>query len=766
MAIKPFIKQFLLSIVVVGGLFVFSIPATAAVAKVAETVQAIKVEGNQRIETSTIVSYLEVKEGDPLDAALLDNGLKNLYATGLFKDVTITPAAAGEILVKVSEKPIINEIIFEGNDEIKSEDLAKEISLKPRQVISVPKVQEDVNRMKELYRMSGRFGVSVDPQMIELDQNRVNLIFEIKEGEKTLISRINFMGNKEYSDAELQEVVRSKESRWYRFLSADDKYDPDRLSYDQELLRKFYLEHGYVDFKASIVMAELSPEDKNFFVTFDINEGDRYKIGDVTIKTTIPDLNVNDLKDAITLEKGKWYNLNEVEKTTTKMTSQLGNLQFAFVDIKPGVNRDKVNKVVNIEFMVNEGQKTFIENINVIGNTRTLDEVVRREMKLSEGDPYNEDKIKNSEKDIKNLGYFSKVDVVTKKGSSENKTDVDVKVEEQSTGDMSIGAGYSTTEGALADFSISENNFMGKGQKLLFATTFAEKRNEFDFSFTEPYFLKRDLAAGVDLQHITRDLQDESSYDSKIKSGGLRLGYPLSEKWRQNLKYSLEEEEIYNVQSSASTYIQEQEGIRTTSMIAQTVSYDTRDNIQSPTEGYYFQVYTNFAGLGGNAKYYGARILGTYYYPLQKNWVVSALGELGFITGWGGSDVRINERFSLGGDRLRGFDDYGVGPRDATTSDALGGNQFFRGNVELNFPTGLPEELGVTGYTFSDFGTLWNLDDADVTVNDSASLRLSIGAGIAWKSPFGPIKINLSNPILKEDFDKEQKFRLSFGTKM
>lgn len=764
MRIGVFIKRFLLSVLFFAFAVTTLLSAEAAGKDIG--IHTIKVTGNQRIEASTIISYLEVKEGDPIDRALLDKALKNLYATGLFNDVVVTQEDGNSIVVKVSEKPIINEIIFEGNDAIKDTDLAKEMSLKSRQVISVPKVQEDVNRLKEIYRMSGRFGVSIDPKIIELDQNRVNLVFEIKEGEKTLISRINFMGNKEYSDVELTTVIRSKETRWYRFFSSDDKYDPDRLSYDQELLRKFYLEHGYVDFKVATVIAELSPKNRSFFVTFDIDEGDRYKIGEITIKTTMPDLNVNDLKDTITLEKGKWYNINEVEKTITKMTSKLGNMQFAFVDIKPAVNRDRTTKVVNIEFMVKEGQRTFIDNINVVGNTRTLDEVVRREMDISEGDPYNEDKIKTSEKNIKNLGYFEKVEVRTKKGTTENKTDVDVKVEEKSTGDMSIGAGYSTTEGALADFSISESNFMGKGQKLSLSTTLAEETKEFDFGFTEPYFLKRDLAAGFDLQHVTKDLQDESSYSSRVKGGSLRLGYPLSEEWRQGLKYTLEENEIYDVQSTASTYIQQQEGIRTTSMIGQTVSHDTRDNIQSPTEGHYFQVYTNLAGLGGNAKYYGVRVMGIYYYPLRKNWVFSALGETGYIHAWGGEDVRINERYSLGGDRLRGFDDYGVGPRDASTSDALGGNQFVRGSLELNFPTGLPEELGVSGYTFSDFGTLWGLDDSTTTVNDSSSLRASVGVGISWKSPFGPIKMNLANPVLKEDFDKEQKFRLSFGTKM
>jgi len=743
-------------------LLVFTITTKA---RAEDLIKSFKIDGNQRIETSTVISYLDLREGDPFDKALLNKALKNLYATGLFSDVLVSQKGT-ELVVKVVEKPIINKIIFEGNDEIKSEDLEKEISLKSRHVFTLTEVQQAVDRIKDLYRMNGMFAVSINPQMVKLEQNRVNVIFEIKEGAETLISRISFIGNEEYTDDDLSKVIRSRENSWYRFWSSDDKYDPDRMSYDQELLRKFYLENGYVDFKIEDANAELSPDSNDFFITYVLSEGERYKVGDVTITTTMPDLKVDDLKDTITLKKGDWYNINEIESTVTKMTNKLGNMQFAFVDINPSVKRDKDNKVVTIEFVVNEGQRTFIGNINVAGNTRTLDKVIRREFELNEGDPFNKDKLSNSEKNIKNLGYFSKVDVQTKMGKDPNTTDVDVTVQEQSTGSMSIGAGYSTTEGALAQFSISENNFLGKGQKLSFASTLATEDTQFDVSFTEPYFLNRDLSAGFDLEHQTKDLQDESSYSTKVKGVTLRMGYPLSEKWRQSIAYSYSNQDIYDVQSTASTYIKEQQGITTTSKVEQTVWYDTRDNTQSTTEGLFFRTNTGFAGLGGSEQFFNARVLANYYYPIKKKWIFNALGEAGFVDGWGGADIGISNRYSLGGDRLRGFDDYGVGPRDSSTSDALGGNYFYRGSVELSFPTGLPEELGFRGVLFSDFGSLWGIDKDASDVYDNSSLRASIGTGLAWSSPFGPIKINFAVPVAKEDYDKEQKFRLSFGTKM
>lgn len=739
--------------------------STAAVAAAASKgIHDIKVEGNERIESATVLSYVDLQKGDPFDPSLLDRALKNLYTTGLFADVSIHQEG-DDIIVKVVENPIINEIRFEGNKKLKSEDLKSEIQLKPRQVLTRTKVQADVERLQEMYRLSGRFSAVIDPKIIKLDQNRVNLVFEIAEGPETLISTINFIGNKHFSDSDLQKVIRSREDRWYRFWTSDDKYDPDRMAYDQELLRKFYLEHGYADFRVDTSVAELTPDRKNFLVTFSVEEGERYKIGKVEVKSNIQDLDAAPLGKIVTFKTGDWYKMSAIENTVTKLTNELGNRQFAFVDIQPGVTRNRQDHTVDIVFTVNEGQKTFVGDINISGNTRTLDEVIRREMTLMEGDPFNTDKLKKSEQRIKDLGFFEKVEVRPQPGSDPNKTNIDVKVSEKSTGELSIGAGYSTTDGALADLSIRERNFLGKGQELGLSTTIAAKKTEFDFSFTEPYFMKRDLSFGVDLFNITQDLQEQSSYDSKRVGGGLRLGYPLSEHWRQSLNYRYQNDNITDVAATASSFIKAQEGKYTTSAVAQTVTYDTRDSKLDPTEGFIGHITTEGSGLGGQSHYVKLDVGGIYYYPIVEKWVISFLANTGYLHGWGGKNVRINERFYIGGDTLRGFADAGIGPRDRGNEDALGGNRYYRASAELDFPTGLPEDLGLGAHVFTDMGNLWSVDDTGPTVQDVSSLRVSAGAGISWKSPLGPVRVNLAKPIKKEDFDKEQVFRFSFGTR-
>ena len=743
----------------------FITPAAHAAPTVGAGVHDIRVEGNQRIETATVLSYIDIQKGDPFDPSLLDRALKNLYATGLFADVSLNQEGP-DLVVKVVENPVINEIRFEGNKKLKSDDLKTELQLKPRQVLTRTKVQVDVDRLQEMYRLSGRFSAVIDPKIIKLDQNRVNLVFEISEGPETLISRLSFVGNNHFSTGDLQKVVRSREDRWYRFWTDDDKYDPDRLAYDQELLRKFYLEHGYADFKVDTAIAALSPDRKDFIVTFSIEEGDRYKIGKTEIKSNITGLNPDFLKDDVTFKTGDWYKVSAIERTVTKMTTDLGNHQFAFVDIQPGVDRNRQTHTVDMTFTVNEGQKTFVQNINISGNTRTLDEVIRREMLLSEGDPFNTDKLKKSEQRIKDLGYFEKVDVKPVPGSAPNETNIDIKVSEKSTGELSIGGGYSTTDGPLADLSIKENNFLGKGQQLSLSGTLAARRTEFDFSFTEPYFLKRDLSAGIDLFDVTQNLQSQSSYDSKRLGAGLRLGYPLSEHWRQSLNFRWEDDNISNVSPLSSIYIQQQAGRFTTSAVSQTVTYDTRDSKLDPTEGLISHILTELAVPGGDARYYKVDIGGTYYYPVADKWVLSLLGNTGYINGYSGRNVRINERFFIGGDTLRGFADAGIGPRiSAGNLDALGGNRYYRGSAQLDFPTGLPEDLGLSAHVFSDAGNLWTLDDSGPTVLDVSKTRVSAGAGFSWRSPLGPMSVDLAKPLQKQSYDKVQQFRFSFGTR-
>jgi outer membrane protein insertion porin family len=727
-------------------------------------IQSLRVEGAQRIDAQTVLNYVDIKPGDPFDPDLLDRALKTLFATGLFADISFFQE--GDVLVvAIAENPIVNEIRFEGNKSFKSEDLETEIRVKPRTVFTRSRVEADVDRMREIYRQSGRFSATVDPKIIKLEQNRVNLVFEITEGPQTVISRVAFVGNNKFDDARLQSVISSKEDRWWKFLTGDNKFDPDRMSFDRELLRRFYLTHGYADFFVENAIAELSPDQRFFYMTFTVNEGERYKTGNVHIESEMPDVNTALLKPAVTLVPGEWYNADEVEKTVNNLTQELGNLQFAFVDIVPNVLRDKEKKVVNATFVIREGRKSFVDKINIKGNMRTLDEVIRREMTLVEGDPFNATKIKKSEQNIRNLNFFEKVDVKTVPGATPDKTNVDIEVAEKSTGSLSLGAGFSTTDGPLADFRIVERNFLGKGQQLDFTTTLSGRRSEFDLSFTEPYFLKRDLSAGVDLFHITRDLSDESSYDLRRTGGGMRLGYPLSEKWRQSIGYRVEKNKIYNVSATASNFIQQQEGIRTTSAISHRVNFDNLDSRIDPTEGVAFKMENELTGLGGDSKYFKTRVVTNYYHPIRDKWVASLTGEFGAVIGYGGEDVAINERFYLGGATLRGFADGGIGPRDQVTSDALGGNYFWRGSGELEMPSGLPEDLGVKLHAFTDFGSLFDVDDSGADIVDEASVRASLGLGVSWRSPAGPIRADFSIPVLKEGIDETESFRFNFGTR-
>lgn len=730
----------------------------------AASVTDIQVVGAQRIEPATVLTYLSLKKGDAVTQDSLDAALKSLFATGLFADVQVSEAN-GVVTIRVAENPVINEVAFEGNKELEDEKLQGEIQARSRQVFSRASVQADVARLYEIYQRNGRFSADIQPKIIKLDQNRVNLVFEIKEGPLTEIESIRFVGNKRFDDNELQSVIASKETHWYNVLSSSDRYDQDRLAYDEEMLRQFYLKQGYADFRVVSMASELSQDKTKFFITVMLDEGQRYRVGDIKINSQIRNLESKDLMPDVSLSKGDWYDAEKIKTSIDKMTKTLGDKQYAFVNIVPDVNRDRSKALVNLVFNINETPRVFVERINVDGNARTLDKVIRRQVELSEGDPFNRSAVSKSERNIKNLGYFSKVDVKTVPGTTPDKTVVNVNVEEQSTGDVSLGAGFSTADGPLADFHIRERNLLGKGQDLGFSATVAGARTEFDISFTEPYFLERDLSAGFDLFHTTKDQQDQSSFDQKRTGGGVRIGYPLSENLRQTWKYRIENNEIANVDSDASRYVKEQEGTRVTSAISQRLEYSDLDSKLYPTEGYSAWLDAEVAGLGGDAKYMMGKIGGVYYYPVADRWVLSTLGETGMVASYGDSNIRINERFFVGGTNLRGFEKAGIGPRDLSTDDSLGGSQFYRGSVELKFPIGFPDDMGVAGHAFSDVGSLWGIDDtATSDLVDSSSLRMSAGMGLSWASPMGPVRIDLSKPILKEDYDVEQVFRFSFGT--
>lgn len=534
-------------------------------------VRDIKVEGLERVEVETVLSYVDIKKNTIIDDAKMDASLKQLYATGLFNDVSLNMKNDGLLIIKVAENPIINKVLFDGNDKVDDEMLKGELQLAPRSTYSRAKVQEDVQRILEIYKRTGRYAVVVEPQIIERDQNRVDLIFKIDEGPLASINKVNFVGNKHYSDDDLQSEIMSKESRWYRIFSSAENYDSEKTNYDKELLRRFYFKRGYADFRVVSAVAELSPDKKSFVLTFVLDEGKRYKIRSLDITSDIADVDTAALKPAVQLETGDWYNADKVEKSVTALTDELGKKGFAFVDVEPEMTKDTAAGEIALTFHVKEGERIFVDRINITGNTRTYDKVIRREFRIDEGDAFNVSKIKDSRRNVENLDYFSKVNIETMP-KDDNKADINVDVEEKSTGYFNVGVGYSTVNGALVRTGVTENNFRGLGQRLGLDIGVSQRSQEYDVSFTEPYFLNRRLRAGFDLFRTEQDYQDEGSYDSESTGGRLRLGWNYTDDLSQQFRYTLRQDKISNVDSEASYYIKEEAGKYNDSSVGQTLS--------------------------------------------------------------------------------------------------------------------------------------------------------------------------------------------------
>ena len=726
-------------------------------------IEDIRVEGNQRIEAATIRSYMVVGIGDPFDPGPLDQSLKNLFATGLFDDVALR-RENDTLVVAVVENPIINRIAFEGNRRLDDELLSNEVQLRPRVVYTRSRVQNAVGRILELYRRNGRFAATVEPKVIELEQNRVDLVFEINEGPLTDVARIVFIGNEAFSDSTLRGVIQTREAAWWRFLTSDDTYDPDRLAFDQELLRRFYLARGYADFNVGSALAELTPDGRKFVITFTVDEGEQYTFGEIGLESRLRDLEPEQLRELLQTESGDIYNADEVEDSIIALTERVGELGYAFVDIEPVPQKDEAERVIDLTYVINEGPRVYIERIDIVGNLRTLDRVIRREFRVDEGDAFNTALLRRSRQRIENLGFFERVEMTTVPGSSPDKTAIEVAVSERSTGELSFGAGFSTSDGPLGDIRLTERNLLGRGQSVRAEFTVSARTQQLDFSFTEPYFLDRDLAAGFDLFRRTTDFQSEGSFDQKSTGGTLRASYPLTERWRHGLRLTVREDEITDVDNSASRFIRDEEGEDLTILVGQNLTYDTRDTRFLPSEGYIIRLDQDVAGLG-DTQFVRHEVNGSYYYPFTPDWVLNLAVRGGYIFGYGGENVRLFDRFFLGGQTLRGFKFAGVGPRDATTDDALGGNLLYTATAEQRFPLGLPEELRMFGRVFVEAGTLTELDVNGPEIEDSGNLRASAGGGISWLSPLGPIAIDLSHAFLADDDDETEFFRISFGTR-
>ena len=729
----------------------------------AQTITEVVVEGTQRIDPATVRSYLLLRPGDQVDADKLDRSMKALFATGLFSDVTIDRQGS-RLVAKVVENPIVNRIQFEGNRKLTDEVLIQEIQLKPRQVYTRTKVQNDVKRLIDIYRRAGRFAATVEPKVIELPQNRVDIAFEIVEGDVTAVRKIAFVGNQHFSEARLRDVLNTKESRWYRFLSTADTYDPDRISFDRELLRKFYLAQGYADFRVVSAVAELTPDRESFFVTFTVDEGERYRFGKVDIQSTLRDLNPEQVRGSVLTEEGAWYDADQVDQSVQRMTDRIGALGFAFVDIRPRISRDRERKAIAVAYEVQEGPRVYVDRININGNTRTLDKVVRREMRLAEGDAFNSAKMRRSRQRLRYLGFFDKADVTNVPGESPDRTIVNVDVQERSTGEISFGFGFSSSDGPLADIRLRERNLLGRGQDLMIGGMVSGKRQEIDFSFEEPYLFDTNVAAGLDLFKVNRNFQREASYDVDSYGGTVRARYEMSENLRHTVRVFARSETIQNVSSNASRFIREQVGTYRTYGPGHDLLYDRRDDRFDPTDGYFIRLSQDLAGFGGDSNWLRNRLSAGAYYPFSEDFIGSLTSESGFIYDMGEA-VRINQRFFVGGDNFRGFRSAGIGPRDTSTGDSLGGKRYVVGTASLSFPVGIPREVGMRTFAFSDFGSLWDTDANGPSVVDENSIRASVGLGLSWRSPLGPIRLSVATPVVKESYDRDEIFRFSFGSR-
>ena len=674
--------------------------------------------------------------------------------------------------IVVVENPIINRIVFEGNRKLDNDELRDEVQLKPRIVYTRAKVRADVQRILELYRRSGRFAAVVEPKIIQLPQNRVNLVFEINEGPKTKVGRIRFLGNERYKDGRLRDEIATREARWWRLFTSDDTYDPDRLAFDREQLRQFYLQNGYADFRIISAVAELTPDREQFFITFTLEEGETYNFGTVELESDIRDIDPVIFRNFLLMKEGQRYNAKLIEDTIEVLTNAAGLLGYAFLDIRPRVRRDRAERTINITFRILEAPRTYIERIDIHGNVRTLDRIIRREFRLVEGDAFNSSRLNRSEQRINALGFFREVEIEQIPGTQPDRVILDVAVQEQATGELSIGAGFSSVDNFIIDVSIRERNLLGKGQDLRLGVTFSSRRQQIDLGFTEPYFLNRQIAAGFDLFLREIDSITESSFRQRSFGGALRAGLPLTEYLALGLRYTLRRDDIQIPAGiPVSRFILDSLGKTTTSLVGYSLIYDTLDNRLRPTRGLRGVFSQDFAGVGGDIRYLRSRLDVDRYFRLWRGFVLRLGVEGGAIFGLG-QDIRINDNFFLGTPRIRGFEVAGLGPRDVVNNDSLGGNVFYVGTAEVKLPIGsAARELGIEASIFADVGSLWDLDldeefsdMGDPIIVNPASPRLSVGVGFSWDSPFGPFRIDLSRTVIKEPFDQTEFLQFNVGT--
>lgn len=743
--------------------------AGAGYASAQGVVRDIQVTGNRRVEPETVRSYLQFSVGDAYSEGAVSRSIRALFATGLFSDVQIYPSGGGIVVVDLAENPIISQVAFEGNSDVENDALRSEIRSRPRSIFTRTRVQSDVQRILDVYRRQGLFAVDVQPKVIELDQSRVNLVFEINEGVKTKVKGINFIGNRAFTDQQLRDIISTTQAGWFDFLKGSSIYDPDRLNLDRELVRQYYLKNGYADARVTAANAELDRDGSGFFITIAIEEGELYKFGSVEIETSLPDLSVGQLQQSLLTKPGGTYDGSRIDKSVERLTLAVAGEGYAFARVRPRAEADYYSRTVNLRYVVDEGARAYIDRIDIFGNTRTKDYVIRREFRLAEGDAYNPLLVENAKKRLERLGIFESVKVDRRPGTTPDRVVLAVNVVEKSTGELSFGAGFSTSEGVIGDISIAERNLLGNGQFLRLKLSGSIERYQIDLSFTEPRFLDYNIAAGFDLFHKEVDLTSQSGFRSRKTGGSIRAGFPLAENLWGSVNYTLSRDQIFDINPNASLAVQESEGNTLRSSVGFGLRYDRRNHPRNPTAGYYFNVNSDFAGLGGDVSFARVQAEARGYYPVAPGVTLVGRAVAGHVEGLG-EDVRLTDLFFKGSETIRGFDRAGIGPRDLNTDDALGGSTFWAVNAELRFPIPLlPKDFGISGAVFADAGSLFGAgafaeNNAGVNLVDEETVRASVGASILWNSPLGPLRVDYAHVVSSEEFDDEQALRFGAQT--
>ena len=727
-------------------------------------VKQIVIEGNQRVSKNTILNYLDFSTGDKINEEKLNKSVDNLFTSKLFKDLEIN--RKGSIVnIKIKENPVINKINIEGNDVLEDERLLDEINLKTRRVFTKDEAIKSSQKLLEVYRKSGRYGASVIPKIIELDNNRVNLIFEVDEGPLIKIEKIRFIGNKIFSDYSLRQIIASRENRWWAFLSSSDKYDEDRIKYDVRLLRQFYLSRGYADIVVKRAQGGLLPDKSGFAITFQIEEGKRYKIKKINIVSKIEDVKTSELYNFIPLNIGDWYNSRKIEQGLLNISNELGNYGYAFVNVRPKINTFQETSELNLDIEIGEASKNFVERIEVVNNTRTLDSVVRREMEIIEGDPFNQLKIDRSLRNIKNLGFFRTVEIENVKGSSESETITKIKVEEQSTGSLSAGIGYSSIDKGSFTLGINEKNFLGTGRSAKFAFSISESRTDYRVGITEPYFLNRNLRTSFEIfnEKVKND-------NVTIQSSGFEVGssFSAANDIYHRIGYEVAETKTTQSDSTTSTSITGEENKKLLkSSVSYTLGRSTLNNRFDPTEGFIAQITETYSGVGGDVTFLKSQVKTGYYKPYYYNTFTLGLrAKAGYVDGLG-EKISQSSRFFLGVRSLRGFRGGGIGPRDIGTNSSVGGNYMYAGTAEIISNYGFNDDLGFRWTIFTDVGSVWGTDYPTGVKNpDDDSLRQTLGFGLLWDTAIGPLTFFWANAIKKEPQDRTKVFQFNIGTRL